>query len=329
MSALADIAIDPIRCPLCAATDRTLIGEYTVAQAARHFCSETRNADRNRRMRDCLARLWPDGVCRVYECRACGFGYGWPFVGGDEAFYAILHEQHGYPADRWEYRVTLARLAPAPPHAKALDIGAGVGRFLTQLGPEWHRFALESAETTRRALAAKGIAVLDDFAGARAAGPFALITMFQVLEHLSLFHDVLAHCRAAIAADGRLVVSVPSGPAMRAQEEATGWPDMPPNHINKWTPASLTRALTDAGFAVEDVLHEAPSLATVRNTIYLRLLTDALAPSSFAALIYRIGWRPLRIALLPLAAIGAAAMLVPHWRYFGRSGSFMIVARPR
>jgi hypothetical protein len=116
---------------------------------------------------------------------------------------------------------------------------------------------------------------------------------------------------------------------MLEQERVTGWADMPPNHINKWTPHSLALALDQAGFTIEKSMREPLSWKTFMGAIYSRILTDAMQPQSIGAQIYRINKRSLRVALLSLLVLPALLKLLPHWQYFGRRGSFVVRARVR
>ena len=321
-------------CPVCGATNEgQSLACYNVDQAAAHFCTKTRDAARNVRLRNCIARLWKADTCHFRRCDHCGFGYGYPFVGGDEEFYSILHEQHAYPGWRWEYDLALAvanKTASNQSSPAAIDIGAGDGAFLRKLPGKWDRFAVEGSTTTRALLSSRSIIVCRDLAQVASTHPgrFHLVTMFQVLEHLADFADTLAMCRKIIRPTGRLVISVPDCDAMIAQERATGIPDMPPSHINKWTPNSLGIALGRAGFSVDRSVPEKASLATLKGAIYQRVVANAANPNSLGAQVYRIPSRRARATLLPILAIPAALMLVKHWRYLLRGGSFAVVAHP-
>jgi 2-polyprenyl-3-methyl-5-hydroxy-6-metoxy-1,4-benzoquinol methylase len=175
----------------------------------------------------------------------------------------------------------------------------------------------------------RGITVFESLAEASPshAGHFRLITLFQVLEHIAEFSDTLKICREIIHPEGQLVISVPDGDAMIEQERVVGCADMPPNHINKWTPRSLALALEQAGFAIEETKFESLSWTTLRNAVYLRVLADAALPATLAEKVYRIRSRSFRIALMPFLALPAAAKLLPHWRYLRRGGSFAVRAR--
>ena len=323
-------------CPVCAAINQgPSLACYTVEQAAAHFCTRTRDAARNARLQNCIARLWKQGESQFRRCDHCGFGYCEPFVGGDEEFYSILHEQHGYPHWRWEYDLALTEASEIASHQSspaAIDIGAGDGAFLQKLPAEWGRFGVEGSSKTRDLLSIKGIIVCRNLAEVASAHPgrFHLVTMFQVLEHLADFADTLAMCRRIIHPSGRLVLSVPDCDAMIAQEKATGMPDMPPSHINKWTPGSLGIALRQANFSfsTDRTVPEKASLATLKGAIYQRMVANAANPSSIGAQIYRIPNRRARASLLPLLGLPAAWMLVKNWRYLLKGGSFAVVAHP-
>jgi 2-polyprenyl-3-methyl-5-hydroxy-6-metoxy-1,4-benzoquinol methylase len=319
-------------CPVCESCNQSeLIAHYTVVEAARQFCTETRDPIRNAHLRRCIARLWEGDECLVLRCRECGFGYGFPHIGGDEEFYSILHEQHSYPRWRWEFEFALSDIkSELPIDSAALDFGAGTGSFLMSLDGSWHRYAVEGSPTTRKILQDRGITVFRNLAEVLPSniGCFRLITLFQVLEHIAEFSDTLKMCRKIIHPQGQIVISVPDGDAMIEQERVTGCADMPPNHINKWTPKSLALALEQADFSVDEVKIESPSWKTLKNAIYLRILTDAARPRSLARQVYRLRSRPARIALMPLLALPAAAKLIPHWRYLRKGGSFAVRARP-
>jgi SAM-dependent methyltransferase len=160
------------------------------------------------------------------------------------------------------------------------------------------------------------------------ASRFHLVTMFQVLEHLADFADTLAKCRKIIHPAGRLVISVPDCDAMIEQEKATGIPDMPPSHINKWTANSLEFALTRAGFRVDRVVREKASWATLKDAIHQKVIANAADPRSLGAQIYQIRSRRVRALLLAILAIPATLVLLKHWSYLLRGGSFAVIAHP-
>ena len=309
-------------CPVCG-TPGVLFASYSIEQAAAHFCPQTRNADRYHRLTKCISRLWGNEACSVLHCPDCGFGFSDPFVGGDEEFYGILHEQYGYPRWRWDYDVALTLAIEPLGGGRVLDVGAGTGTFLGHLGPNWSKHAVEGSPTMRNKLRAIGIHVFESLQLAqKEAGTFRLITLFQVLEHLSEFASTLHRCRVLLAAGGIIFITVPEASAMRRQEELTGCADMPPNHVCKWTPRSLQLALRAAGFSPGEPVFEPASWSTLRGAIHLRILADRERRNSVAAHLYRFQNRALRIAGLTLLALPTFFRMMPHLSALSKGGAF-------
>jgi SAM-dependent methyltransferase len=318
-------------CPVCGfACEARPLSEYSAKRAALHFCPPWRNPERHQRLLACIEGLWPDGKAEVRHCSECGFGFGHPFVGGNEAFYRILHEEMGYPSWRWDYDAALAHPQIAGlKGGRALDLGAGTGIFLQSLGDDWEKHAVESTELTRAELQGKGIAVhasLEASALRSLRGTFDLITMFQVLEHVADFYPLLSACRDLLKPGGAIFISVPDGDAMLEQERLTGCPDMPPNHINRWSPSSLALALQQVGMKPGLALSEPASWGKVGQKLYLSVVADAARPHTLAAQIYRIRQRWLRTPLLQMAGGVAALKLVRHAPRLRLGDAFAIAA---
>jgi SAM-dependent methyltransferase len=261
------------------------------------------------------------------RCKACTFTFGYPFVGGDEEFYSILHEQQGYPTWRWDYDVAIREALSPLKGGRILDIGAGSGIFLRQLGPQWNRYAVEASELTIQPLEELGIQVFRDLATAAQseAGLFQVVTLFQVLEHLSEFRPVLAQCRQLLGAGGRLVITVPDGDAMIRQEKLTGCPDMPPHHINKWTPTSLSKVLREEGFEPQPAIFEPTSWHNVRGALHLKMIADATHPRSLAAQAYRISHKKVRTLLLAGLGLAALVKMLPAVPQLKQGGAFAMI----
>lgn len=318
-------------CPVCGSDcSNEPLARYSARAAATHFCPAQRNALRHQRLVRCIQRLWAADECVILRCRECGFAFAYPHIGGDEEFYAILHEQKGYPGWRWDYDFAIHQGLSHFSGGKILDIGAGVGAFLKRLGAAWQRVAIEASDSNRDDLTAAGITVLHDLGTAcpAQAGSFQVITVFQVLEHMADFRSLLQRCRRLLAADGRLVITVPDADAMLAQELLTGCADMPPNHVNKFTPRSLSLVLKQNGFDTLMTVPEPPSWRHVLSMLHLRIMADAYSGRSLAAQIYRIRQRRLRQFGLALLAIPALFRLLPALAALRKGGSFGIVATP-
>lgn len=322
----------PVPCPVCAAPcDGPPLHVYTAERAAAHFCPQHRSPDRHARLLACIRRLWKGDSSRVLVCPSCGFGFGDPFVGGDEEFYAILHEMAGYPGERWEYGLARSVLSKELPHGgSALDFGAGDGVWLKALPPQFKRFATEGSASNRARLEKEGITVFADLrdAAREHPGTFNVITAFQVIEHIAEFRPVFQTMHTCLAPGGWVILSVPSLPENDLRERITGSPDMMPNHINKWTDKSLRLALEQAGFVTRRSEMEPASRAALLWGIHQRLVSDSSTkPNSISAMIYRIQSNGPRRLLLKAWAPIIALRLLPHYTALKMSGNLFIAAQ--
>lgn len=276
-----------------------------------------------------IRRLWQRDSCVVLRCTRCGLGFAYPFVAGDAEYYSILHEQRHYPAWRWDYDVAVRDVLSRWREGWALDIGAGDGAFLARLEAGWRRFACEGSDRTRGELAAKGITVFDDLEEAlpRYAGSFRVITLFQVLEHLTGHAALLGRCRELLEPDGVLVVSVPDGNAVSRQERITGCPDMPPNHVCRWTPESLELVLRNSGLVAAPPIFEPASWRHLIDSLHLILLAQAARGNPLASRVYAASSRRVRVPLLAILAVPALLSRIPVLTELRKGGAFALVAR--
>lgn len=284
-------------------------------------------------MQAAIHNLWGQGTCDIRICAACTFGFAYPYVGGDAEFYSIRHEDAGYPGWKWDFDVGLREGIERFDRGRVIDIGAGDGAFLRRIdGTKWERCAIEATPAMRSTLVSAGIEVFDSEqeAVSKAAGTFQVVTLFQVLEHLSIFRETLATARKLCAPDGRLIVVVPYGDGISTQERLSGVADMPPNHVNRWTPESLAKAFQQSGFDPEPALLEPVDYR--RRLINLSLMTvlnTAAKPGTLAARMARFRNRKLRtIALAPLVALTSLRLLL-RGREIWFHHSFALCGRAR
>lgn len=323
-----------IQCPLCSATvTGPPLHVYSADQAASHFCPPSRSADRHGRLLATVRRLWGGDSSSVHVCPKCGFGFGWPYVGGDDEYYSILHEQAGYPKDRWEYGWTKRQVLPQfPQGGRILDIGTGSGMFLRGLDSRWQKFATEGSPTNRERLRAGGIECFESTSAAvaEARGTFAVITMFQVLEHIAPFRGILTDCQALLQPGGVIVISVPSAAAIYDQEVLTGCQDMTPNHINKWAPDSLAAALRQHGFDPQPSAFEPPSVdAAISRAALMTRAQAASRPRSLAARAYGIRGRLARLGLLAGLSVFNLVTHLVSWQRMTAGVTFVTAAPKR
>ncbi|HWA26110.1 MAG TPA: class I SAM-dependent methyltransferase [Lacunisphaera sp.] len=155
---------------------------------------------------------------------------------------------------RHELAIRLLRDSGGAGRLRILDLGSGQGDFAVQLRramPEAELLGFEMSHSgvaiSQKKVPAATFLVVDLFAPPPEAGKYAgwanAAVCSEVLEHVDSPVDFLKAARRYLADGARLVVTVPGGP-MSAFDKHIG-------HRQHFTPGSLSRVLTEAGFAVE------------------------------------------------------------------------------
>ncbi len=161
------------------------------------------------------------------------------------------------------YRDNLRKLSEYSPGKTLLDVGVGTGLYLhlaQEAGwtPGGVDLAPEAAETARREF---GLEITTgDFNEAPLSRKMDVITMWDVLEHVC---DPLAFARRAyetLAPEGILFVALPNchnllfrlvdAAAQRGMARSTAEKLYVPNHLFYFSPGSLARLLSSAGFEI-------------------------------------------------------------------------------
>jgi SAM-dependent methyltransferase len=205
----------------------------------------------------------------LVRCRACGLVYVNPQPTAEElhAAYADrdaddllkLYAQAMTPARAAELDAILAKLERLlPTKGKLLDFGCGAGYLVERaLRCGWDAHGLEAGKWAKPAAEARGVATvhvgsLGD--GPFPAGSFEVVTAKQVLEHVPDLKAELSQIREALRPGGLFYADVPN---YRCLSIVLGRDDFelntPPQHLNYFTPKTLTRLLKACGFDVLDV----------------------------------------------------------------------------
>ncbi len=249
-------ARDNVVCPACGGHDGRVCFSVSAREAAYHFVVAEAEPERFSALERYLDRCWGGHRCRVIECSHCQFCYADPFIAGDSTFYRLAYPHHGYPTDRWEFRVTAAevrRIAEGTPQRQRhlLEIGSGEGAFIRQVCPSVippaNVLCTEYSRNGKAAVEAFGIECLAcdvrDLRDARYHQRFDFICLFQVLEHMDRLDELFRHLAWLSQPDASVFISVPNDRLIAFYEQNGCLLDMPPNHLSRWT-ANAFRSLT-------------------------------------------------------------------------------------
>ena len=195
---------------------------------------------------------------------------------------------------------------------RLLDIGSGRGRFLAAAkAAGWNATGIEFEE----GLAAMsrdryGVeVVVGDAVTADVEGPFEVVTLWHVLEHLPDPLASLERSHELLGPGGRLIVSVPNNDSWQARAGGDDWLHLDiPRHIYHFTPGSLSRLVERAGFRVERIGHLYPEME-ILGVVQTALNQLGVDPD----LLYRFAKRDRTVGLGPdvLLSLALAAVLAP------------------
>lgn len=239
---------EPAACPACTSRETVRQQSFSAREAAQCFAPERSDPASHARIYQCISDLWGSDACHIMSCRQCGFGFAWPYVAGNAAFYNFTGADGVYPKVKWEFSRTAVELASLRrSNAKVLEVGAGNGYFLDLICPALVRpenvVTLEYNDRSIPILKGKGYQALSvdirDTALDSHRGTFDFIFLFQVVEHLDRLDALFDRIRCLLKPGGSVFCAVPNAARIVYQETHASLPDLPPNHIGRWTPQAF------------------------------------------------------------------------------------------
>ncbi len=249
---------------------------------------------------------YTDQHVMLVRCADCGFSQPQALPTLDH-FFARMYDQRwseDWMAREYEsgykdliFQTVLRRLGRLLPESRRtlLDIGAHVGRLLrVARDAGWTADGVElNPQTAAFAATATGLTVhrADVRDLADAGHRYDAATFIDVLEHIPDPIPALAGIRRVVASGGWLAVKVPNGPVQLQKEllrarlvpgyRATVADNLV--HVNHFTPATLARALTGAGFTDVRVEPAAPEIVQPGDaSAFGRFRMNAMRRSAYA-----------------------------------------------
>lgn len=202
----------------------------------------------------------------MIRCDSCGLVRVHPLPSDEELAALYFGDYYGRSRDevgtagrmyRWFLEGRCRRIHGKRAAGRLLDVGCGSGEFLIgmqRLG--WEVSGVESSHAARESLPAELRARVFQRIEDVTTGPFDVITLWHVLEHLRSPDRDLAGCRALLKEGGLLYVAVPNFASWEARLGRDRWFHLDvPRHLYHFGPATLTALLQQAGFRVQRVRH--------------------------------------------------------------------------
>jgi SAM-dependent methyltransferase len=200
---------------------------------------------------------------KVVRCRGCGLLATWPLP--SEHDLEQLHDDTEYysargmgaAADREAWRGRAEQVMNMVPEAaeSVLDFGAGTGGLVSALRDLGYQADGVEPSAAGRALALDRYGVeLIPALSAVGRGTYAAVVMLHVLEHLRDPIGELAAIRERLNPAGTLVIEVPHAGSVERLIPSRRREILDlPAHVHHFTPRTLGRALSRAGFEVSEV----------------------------------------------------------------------------
>jgi SAM-dependent methyltransferase len=197
----------------------------------------------------------------------------------------VAEDWYGYGTDRpaatgwlrktatFPLRRMLSQLPRRKPGGRVLDIGCGSGgylAFLADLG--WACEGIEQGANSRRyAQQELRLTVHSDLRQLQRIpdGCFDVVTMWHVIEHLADPLQTLAAVHRVLKPDGLLMLRTPNVESWEARLFGRCWYGVDaPRHLHLFSPRTLERCLSRAGFVTTDVYYQYHPVDCSRSCLY-------------------------------------------------------------
>jgi len=320
---------DQPECPACRSRSLASLRTIAAREAAQCFAPERADAESHRRIFACITSLWRGDSCQLMKCNDCGFGFAWPFVAGNAEFYNFTGAAGVYPRSKWEFTRTLADLEGLSRRGtKVLEVGAGNGYFLDLICPGLVRAAdvtaLEYNDKSIPILRGKGYQAfsvdLRDKALDRYRASFDFIFLFQIVEHLDGLDELFGRIEALLKPGGSAFCAVPNSARIEYQEANRSVPDLPPNHIGRWTPRAFGAVCRRNGLSLRAAELEPLSWREFlsHDLSYSHIRRAQLHPDGLIARIRSLPRGKARRLMEATLAVALAPARLPAWRHVYR-----------
>ena len=223
--------------------------------------------------------------CTIWRCSSCGLGRADAARFDPGSYYTADYfsgkHSDGYadycgaePVLRREFARSVSFIRRFRSRGRLLEIGCAYGFFLKEAQRYFDVCGIELAADAADACRRAGLPVrsgMADEANMAKVGQVDVITLFDVIEHLSRPHDTLALCSRRLAPGGIVVITTGDFASLAARLMGRRWRLMtPPQHLWFFTPEGLRRMGRATGLSVRHLDHPAKIVPVALIAFQLR-----------------------------------------------------------
>jgi 2-polyprenyl-3-methyl-5-hydroxy-6-metoxy-1,4-benzoquinol methylase len=155
---------------------------------------------------------------------------------------------------------------------RIIDVGCGQGFFLEQAKKRgWEVYGTEFAPQYIKVCSDKGIRMNEGVLTLVNYPPesFDIVTSFEVIEHLSYPLQELKNFNSLLRPGGLLYITTPNFNSLSRRIQGDHWTVISyPDHLSYFTPGTINKALSTAGFRKKKILTTGISIARTQQALF-------------------------------------------------------------
>ncbi len=198
---------------------------------------------------------------RIVQCTRCGYVYASPRWSDEEllaAYTAVedetyVHERAGRELTFRKHLQALEKVVGPANGRSLLDIGAYIGVFVQVAAQRgWDAWGVEPSDWAAAEAQRQGLNVIagTQFAPELTGRQFDVITMWDVIEHVTDPKGEIRHARELLRPGGVLVLHTMDIDSLLARLMGTHWPWLMDMHLHYFSQKTMRAMLEDVGFRV-------------------------------------------------------------------------------